>query len=110
MALDDKWLRRQYLAYNTRFFHDLLPLDLEIRFAPVEKANAGEIDSYGDTGQPFRISISPYLKKLRRYTKIVLLHEMIHVSVGNQEKKHHGPLFKKERKRLLDAGAFTPLL
>ncbi|MDE2106978.1 MAG: hypothetical protein KGL39_57755 [Patescibacteria group bacterium] len=108
--IDNKWLRRQYVAYNKRFFHDLLPEKLVVRFADINDKWAGVTCFDGDTKEPYEISIDKHLIKYPRYAKLVLLHELCHVSVGQKEKQYHGILFKKEIKRLLDAGAFTPLL
>lgn len=109
--INDKWLRRQYVEYNKKVFHDLLPPDLPVHFADL-KENAGMtyFDGTGKDAVPVEISIDTYLRKLPKYARIVLLHEMAHCKVGYQERHLHGPLWKAERKRLIDAGAFTPLL
>lgn len=108
--IDDKWLRRQYVAYNKSFFHGLLPPDLPVQFADIDDSWAGVTYFDRETKEAIQIDIDKGLRKLGRYAKIVLLHEMSHVSVGNKERQLHGPLWRQERKRLIDAGAYTPLL
>jgi len=110
MAYDNKWLRRQYVSYNKKFFHDLLPTNLPVTFGKIDDKVAGVTYLDRETKEAIAIIIDQGLKELGCYVKIVLLHEMAHVSVGFKERHLHGPLWKKERKRLIDAGAFTPLL
>lgn len=110
MAYDNRWLRRQYVSYNKKFFHDLLPQNLSVTFGTIDEKCAGITYLDRDTKEGIAIIIDKNLRNLGRYVKIVLLHEMAHVSVGFKERHLHGPLWKQERKRLIDAGAFTPLL
>ena len=106
--LSDKWLRRQYVGYNREYFHDTLPASLPVAYGVLDEAIAGI--TYFDQDGATSIVIQKSLRKLSNYAKMILLHEMCHVSVGHGERYLHGPLWKKERKRLVDAGAFTPLL
>jgi len=104
----DRWLKNQYLAYNRQYFHNTLPLDL-----PVSFKNPGP-DNWAVTlfehGIGIEICISPIVQSTGNLACIFLLHEMAHVAVGNKERQYHGPLFRKERQRLILAGAFTTLL
>lgn len=107
----DKWLRRQYVAFNKRYFNDLLPQKLDVRFADTGDEGWAAVTAFDpDSKEAFSILVDKGLRELGRYVKIVLLHEMCHVSIGYKEKHLHGPLWKKERKRLIDAGAFTQLI
>jgi predicted transcriptional regulator len=61
------------------------------------------------------IHISQKLTQFRSLAKIALLHEMIHVKLylENDLKdgdKEHGARFKAELKRLVEEGAYDPLL
>ena len=107
--LTDKWLRRSYVGYNREYFHDTLPAKLKVCFGVMGDKRHAAV-TYFVEGQAIEIRIDKSLRGLGRYSKIVLLHEMMHVSVGNREKQYHGPMWRKERKRLLDAGAFTSLI
>ena len=107
ITVTDKQLRRWYKEYNKAYFHDLLP-DLPVYFTNVgfDCMAQTEFDSAGAT----EIKFSPFLQKVPRYCAMVMLHEQCHVSVGNKEKTYHGKLWRDERKRLLDSGAFTRLI
>jgi hypothetical protein len=109
MVADNKWLRAQFRMFNKRYFHDDLPT-VEVEFAKLEDQLRCAETCFDHSGAPYKISLDTYLTELKNYAKIVLLHEMIHVAVGNKEKAYHGQMWKKERKRLIDAGAFTPML
>lgn len=106
----DKWLRRQYVKYNKEFFHDTLPSDLIVRFADGGGKWEGQTLFDNEKKVAVEVLIEKRLRDFADYSCIVLLHELAHVSVGFKERHLHGPLWKKERKRLIDAGAFTPLL
>lgn len=109
MPADNKWLRAQYRAFNKRYFHDELPV-IEVEFEKLEDDRRCAETCFDEQAVPYKISLDSCLTELKNYAKIVLLHEMIHVAIGNKEKAYHGYLWKKERKRLIDAGAFTPML
>jgi len=107
--LTDKWLRRQYVGYNREYFHDTLPPKLPVRFGLIRDKKIAAVTMFMD-GQAVEIIVDRGLRNLPRYVNILVLHEMAHVGIGNKEKQYHGPLWRKERKRLLDAGAFTRLI
>lgn len=96
-------LRRLYNFYNRKFFNSALPSDIELIWSPCDDANGKTdwIDGH------WRIRIDPALQAQPRFTRIVMLHEMIHVA---KPKANHGRVFKSERQRLWDAGAFDRLI
>jgi hypothetical protein len=107
--LTDKNLRNWYLSYNRRYFHEELPPNLPVYFGACGKKNLG-VTWFDETGAVTEIIMSTWLRESGRCTKIFLLHELLHLYVGNKERSYHGPIWRRERKRLLDSGAYTPLL
>lgn len=107
---DDKWIKNQYSRLNRAYFHDELPPNLPVKFAKTRDVWAAVTIFGAENGQASEILVDFGLKKYPRYAKMVLIHEMAHVAVGTKEKSYHGQLWKTERKRLIDAGAFTQLL
>jgi hypothetical protein len=59
---------------------------------------------------PSVIGLNPKLKAWPDTLKITILHEMCHVKLMPEGNNGHGKKFKKERRRLRDAGAFDPYL
>jgi hypothetical protein len=106
---NDKWLRASFRMYNRRYWHDVLPADLLVGFCKTNDSWSG-ITHFDENGQPYEVLIDSGLTKYPRYARLVLLHELAHVAVGNKERAYHGKLWKQERKRLLEAGAFTQLI
>lgn len=104
----DRWLKNQYLAYNRQYFHNTLPLDLVVVFRKPDPGDWACTLFVG--GLATEIWVDPYLRAASQFALIILLHEMGHVSVGNKEKQYHGPMFRKERQRLIESGAYTTLL
>lgn len=103
MAKSHIQLRRRYNYYNRKYFDGKLPTDIEIIWAPCDDAN-GKVDWIGN--KPI-IKIDPSLQGQPKFTNIILLHEVAHVS---HPRAHHGKVFKDEIKRLIDAGAYDGLL
>lgn len=54
------------------------------------------------------IGINPHFKEWTKVVNTIILHEMCHVKFNNR--CGHGPKFKKEKRRLILAGAFDPYL
>jgi hypothetical protein len=55
------------------------------------------------------VRFSPEMKEYRRYTKMILLHEMVHVEQRGQKIKDHGTKFKSRMRELVAQGAFDNL-
>lgn len=105
----DRWLRGRYLAFNQRYFHGSLPSHLPVIFHK-DGGDCWGVTIFGYDGHAEKIHISPKLREMSDYACVILLHEMCHVAVGNKERAYHGALWRKERQRLVESGAFTNFL
>lgn len=105
-------LKRLYREYNRRYFAGKLP-NIWIIFGQAREWRASKLGkttcaaTFYEDGIPIGIAIRYYKHKGVQYVKTDLLHEMIHVS---KPRANHGPAFKKELRRLMDAGAFDNLV
>lgn len=99
----DPRLRRWYLSFNKKFFNGELPLDTILVWAPGGPAAAYTTSIDGADGKPvqFQITVDPPLVAYPRLTKLLLLHEMIHVKLWPLRLAAHGKRFKAELARLL---------
>lgn len=99
-------LRRCYLRYNARYFGGKLDKNLEVIFTRLP------IDTYGSSehfeGEWQKIHINRVFGDHDKFIKMVLLHEMVHVSFIPPN-FNHGPRFEAEMLRLAKAGAFRGL-
>ena len=112
---NNTYLKRLYNSYNKQFFGGKLP-DILVGYATtkqfqrhrVKKGTCAFTSFDDDTHtKPTAIVIHYFPGKSTLYIKADLLHEMIHVSKSRAE---HGNVFKKERRRILLAGAFDNIL
>jgi hypothetical protein len=99
MAKSHLQLKRIFNHYNKRYFNNELPADTSVTWAALN-GNDGEC-------QGGAIRLDAILAAVPCYARIILLHEMIHVRFP---KATHGKVFRAERQRLLDAGAYDNLL
>lgn len=107
------WLKKLYRQYNRKYFGNKLPNDIfvvlgqsyEWRVARVSKNTSAVTFIKG--GKPLGIMVRWYKNKGRSYIKTDLLHEMIHVA---HPRAGHGPVFKREVRRLAALGALDNLL
>ena len=126
--MSDPTLKRQYNYFNREYFDGKLPKNASVIWSRVKKFTklrhtrdyhhlkpvaaadcrvANSID--GVALRPPRIRIAWNMRTCPTICKIHLLHEMAHIPTWN-EPREHGPLWKREIHRLIEAGAFTPLL
>ena len=106
-------LYRQYLRFNRLYFGDKLPADILIYWEPniPVDAAAETCPVYEVAHDKFKITMDPAIQDLRKYWKICLLHEMIHVKLWRTNPKHqHGKLFQGELRRIMELGAYKNLL
>ena len=112
-----KCLKEYYASYNKTYFNDTLPHLSELficAFQPLPNDQQGiYIDSErarklstSETTVRAGIRINSKLKCFKEFTRMVLLHEMIHVS---GIKGHNGG-FTDALCRLVKAGAFSDLI
>lgn len=92
-------LKRYFNLFNRKYFDNQVPSDTRVIWHPLDTCN-GEY-------QAGTIRIDTTLHASPRLTKITLLHEMIH---ARYPKATHGPVFKAERQRLWDLGAYDKLI
>jgi hypothetical protein len=102
-------LRQDYQAYNEMYFGDKLPHDVIINFDETDP------EYYATTrliSRPIIISFNPYYRLGIRHTRLVLLHEMCHVRVGNtmDDQTNHGIRWKVCMLGVDVHGAFRTLL
>jgi hypothetical protein len=94
-----------YRQYNRLYFGGKLP-DINVRYGkPAHKAG-GETDFWG--GDPVLVTINKRYRGYGRITRIILLHEMVHVSLPVDAL--HGPRHQKGLMRLVRLGAYADLL
>lgn len=100
----DSVLRRLYLKYNRDYFDNKLPLDVHVYWHPTPDTCVAWTFEEGDH---LAIQMSPGIAGFRRYFKWILIHEMVHIALwkGKRERVMHGPSFKKELLRVIQAGA-----
>ena len=86
-------LKLLYNKYNLLYFNNELP-DAEIRYEPVSAfADCDQVDGI------FVIRINPAIGGWIDFTKLTLLHEMLHVKLYPSKK--HGKRFDAEIARLM---------
>ena len=100
-----------YHDYNKKYFNGRLK-NLEVFFQKFSKNK--EKTNYGHTliskkDGAIGIVLNKRIKGWHEVCKTVVLHEMIHVRFP-YDPKVHGNKFKKERRRLIVAGAFDDLI
>ena len=93
-------LRRLFKFYNKKYFANCIPEDTSVMWAPMDH-NLGEYQ------RPGEIRIDTTLQGSPKLAHIIMLHEMIHARFP---KATHGRVFKAERQRLWELGAYEELL
>lgn len=108
MKLTNAFLREEYKRLNKRFFENLLPKDLSVKFGDLSEDNAHGL-STGD-----EILIDNRLRHSDCLTAIILLHEMVHISLpeygGYPADGGHGMRFQARIVKLFEQGAYDGLL
>jgi hypothetical protein len=113
MKLNDKWLLKRFIEYNSAYFDGLVPSNIRVRFGKPSKTANAEFDS-----EMREIVIDDVDRKNgnQRYIKINLLHEMVHAYldvqgyIGHMSDPAHGMRFQGELCRLFRIGAYDGLL
>jgi hypothetical protein len=101
-----KSLFQVFMYYNRKYFGGKLKLS-DLRLKKMSHLTAGETTFY-EGGVPPAIYINKALTNWGRCVRIVLLHEMAHVSLPQHVE--HGPRFKRRIRRLVKQGAYDDLL
>ena len=103
-------LCRWYSRYREQYFGDRLPPPhcVSLRFEHPEEDQDGCVMEDSEGAGLFHVQIDPALRAFKSLAKIVLLHEMAHVSIWPIRK--HGKGFKQVLERLWEAGAYRGLL
>ena len=98
-------LRNLFKRFNRKYFANRLSVS-DIRFGKLRGKAYGETSFLLDC-DPI-ITLASSLKDQRRFSWMVLLHEMAHVDLGAEA--GHGPKFIKRMRKLVEQGAFDSLL
>jgi hypothetical protein len=98
--MTNKQLRGWYTKYNKLYFGGQLP-KIYVRFAKMPKDTFGFSTYIGDW---VGIELNRTYKHWLKFSRCVLLHEMVHISLP--KKIMHGPRFEKGMQRLAKLGAF----
>lgn len=96
-----------YHEYNQKYFKGQLK-NLEVYFERTKKRRYGYASITEHDGAQY-IAINGRLKNWAEVAMMALLHECIHVRFP-YEKEDHGEAFKKEKRRLIVAGALDDLI
>jgi len=103
-----------YHEFNEKYFGGRCP-NIEVYTEDLSKTKVDrEKERYGYTAISCKtnrvkfIALNSRIAKWKDASLITLLHEMVHARYPRSE--DHGPLFKKERRRLIVAGAFDELI
>ena len=91
-------LKRLYAKYNRKYFDGRLP-PCRVEFHKC----VGAVAYCWAKESPARINIDPKYRSEWNYLKITLLHEMVHVAVGEDEftNADPGPLFREKKAWLI---------
>lgn len=106
----DRDMTHWYRLYDKKYFKGRLPV-LEVYYGPLSARK--ERFAYGCTaflkGKPIYIALNNKLNRMgEEISRLTLLHEMVHVSMGSRGAPH-GPLFHEEKRRLIKAGALDDI-
>jgi hypothetical protein len=96
-------LKRIYNRFNRLYFAGKLP-DISIVWEPCGDAN-GVTHTWDRKAK--RLTVDPGMRGNTRFVKLIILHEMVHVRFP---KARHDEVFRAERQRLWDLGAFDKLI
>ena len=99
-------LFQMFMYYNRKYFEGKLRLQ-DLGLKRMTLLDAG-YTQFHEGGVPPAIYINKALTKWRRCVRIVLLHEMVHVSLPQHVE--HGPRFKRRIRQLVKQGAYDDLL
>lgn len=102
MSLSHAQLRRWYLAFNRKWFGGKLPEDMDVLYAPDDKAYGTAI-CHEDGSRVIKIDTAIAGS---RWAKMCLMHEMNHHFSGDFG---HGVKFQAGMARLAMLGAFKGL-
>jgi hypothetical protein len=102
--MNNKQLRFWYRRYNKKWFQNKLP-EITLRFAKPDKNWLGDTVFLGT--DPEYIAISKEIKNWNRVVRMILLHEMVHVSLP--VRITHGLRFEARMRSLARRKAFSGL-
>lgn len=107
-------MQQYYISYNVKYFDGRLPIDTLVECSPLHIDDLGyQGETSKDNKGRYQITIAQELCEGERVYLPVLLHEMVHIDIGDRENDTgpflHGPLFHDEMRRLAEAGAFDDL-
>jgi hypothetical protein len=106
-------LQRLFKRYNDLFFNGGLP-NISVKWSPQlirREFDIGQFKRSPRTGKPKEILVCTSLRFQRNAPAFILLHEMAHLSLWQQQKQctDHGPDFEREMLNLAMKGAFNGL-
>lgn len=102
MFCSDMKLRRQYFAYNRKFWGGELPQNTVVMWMPLTDDRLAETEKVAGV---FVIRLCPLIAASRNVWMWHLLHEMVHVRLWPRDCRK-GKLWKAEVIRLMEAGAW----
>ena len=110
----DKTLKKRYNNINRRFFHNVLPSNICVRWVCEEDLDENEELEEDYSGLAWKedrasrhygtIVISNNLRNDWRLAMAILVHEMCHVATDFRDE--HGPAFELWRQTIGDRGIF----
>jgi hypothetical protein len=107
----DRQLKHWVEKYDRAYWGGKLASRIIVFWEPPPQADGETCPVYEVAANQFQIKLDPAIKGNNSYWKITLLHEMIHVALWTKHPKHqHGRLFKEERRRIDELGAYDKLL
>lgn len=106
-AEDPAELELCYHAYNEQYFDNALPQNVIVYWDTMEGSALGAVAFDPGTGQ-FVVRLSMHLQFSETLTRMVLLHEMVHIKLWNASRGHGMP-FQEEVLVLAHRGAFDGL-
>lgn len=113
MTSDPK-LKRWYCHFNRKYFNGELPMDLPLWWEPCGTSSQETLLLHpAEDGNPpeLGIRIDPAMHMFVKLTKLVLLHECVHVKLwARRGLKDHGRRFDEEMQRLLSFKAIRKLI
>ena len=107
----DRALKRMYSRFNRTYFNGELPETTLVWWEPCSDAD-GRTESPENDPASLVIKLDPSLYSHGRLTKLVLLHEMVHVLMWARGARveDHGRLFDAEIQRLTEYREYRKLL
>lgn len=109
----DKWLAKSYNRFNSRYYNNMLPSNVTVRFGTPLTGSDAHWDPIAR-----EIVVNSTLRSHDTLVLICLHHEMVHIKMHTEgyvggttvEDPHHGMRYQAELDRLYKLGAYDGLL